>query len=232
MAATGHVPPTTSGPRSRSRSLLTPAGRRRTAISAPAGGSCQEMGPPSTLRSTPRQRACRAGSPQSSPARSALSCHPPEERLRLRFGTPALEDAAHVRGVARRRVYPDAVLARLTKAVGERSAGITRKGHSARRDWRTSDGSSAVHAKGHSGRDHAAPLLQAEAIVAQRVRWRGGAGSWHRPRRFHLCDRAPKVRRTCSSVEASSSCVASRVASPCSQRRVAARLRAVQHSSA
>jgi hypothetical protein len=44
--------------------------------------------------------------------------------------------------------------------------------------------------------------------------------------------RAPKVRRTCSSVAASSSCVASRVAWPRSQRRVAARLRAVQHSSA
>ena len=43
---------------------------------------------------------------------------------------------------------------------------------------------------------------------------------------------APNVRRTCSSVEASSSCVASRVASPLSQRRVAARLRPVQHSSA
>ena len=37
---------------------------------------------------------------------------------------------------------------------------------------------------------------------------------------------APKVRRMCSSVEASSSCVASRVASPRSQRRVAARLSA------
>jgi hypothetical protein len=42
----------------------------------------------------------------------------------------------------------------------------------------------------------------------------------------------PNVRRTCSSVEASSSWVASRVASPCSQRRVAARLSPVQHSSA
>ena len=51
-------------------------------------------------------------------------------------------------------------------------------------------------------------------------------------RRFHLCDRAPNVRRTCSSVEASTSCVTSRLASPCSQRRVAARLRPVQHSSA
>ena len=83
-------------------------------------------------------------------------------------------------------------------------------------------------------RDHAKGAFRARpcraaatsgAIVAQRVRWRGGAGSWHRPRRFHLCDRAPKVRRMCSSVEASSSCVASRVASPRSQRRVAARLR-------
>jgi YVTN family beta-propeller protein len=43
---------------------------------------------------------------------------------------------------------------------------------------------------------------------------------------------APNVRRTCSSVEASSSWVCSRVASPRSQRRVAARFRAVQHSSA
>ena len=43
---------------------------------------------------------------------------------------------------------------------------------------------------------------------------------------------APNVCRMCSSVEASSSCVASRVASPRSQRRVAARLSAVQHSSA
>ena len=42
----------------------------------------------------------------------------------------------------------------------------------------------------------------------------------------------PNVRRMCSSVEASSSDVASRVASPCSQRRVAERLSAVQHSSA
>ena len=43
---------------------------------------------------------------------------------------------------------------------------------------------------------------------------------------------APKVRRMCSSVEVSSSCVTSRVACPRSQRRVAARLSAVQHSSA
>ena len=43
---------------------------------------------------------------------------------------------------------------------------------------------------------------------------------------------APKVRRACSSVEAISSWVCSRVASPCSQRWVAARLRPVQHSSA
>ena len=42
----------------------------------------------------------------------------------------------------------------------------------------------------------------------------------------------PNVRRTCSRVEASSSCVALRVASPRSQRRVAARFRPVQHSSA
>ena len=49
-------------------------------------------------------------------------------------------------------------------------------------------------------------------------------------RRFGLGG-ARNVRRTCSSVEASSSDVASRVASPCSQRRVAARLSPVQHSS-
>ena len=40
------------------------------------------------------------------------------------------------------------------------------------------------------------------------------------------------LRRTCSRVEVSSSCVASRVASPRSQRRVAERFRPVQHSSA
>jgi hypothetical protein len=33
--------------------------------------------------------------------------------------------------------------------------------------------------------------------------------SWRGARRFHLCDRPPKARRTCSSMEASSSCVAS-----------------------
>ena len=43
---------------------------------------------------------------------------------------------------------------------------------------------------------------------------------------------APNVRRTCSSVVASTSCVALRVASPRNHRRVAARLRPVQHSSA
>ena len=42
----------------------------------------------------------------------------------------------------------------------------------------------------------------------------------------------PKVRRTCSSVEASSSWVDSRVASPRNHLRVAVRLRPVQHSSA
>ena len=42
------------------------------------------MGPPSTLRSAcAGARRVGGGAPQSSPARSALSCHPPEERFRL-----------------------------------------------------------------------------------------------------------------------------------------------------
>ena len=62
------------------------------------------------------------------------------------------------------------------------------------------------------------------------ARW-SATGRWSSTR-HGVSGGAPNVRRTCSSVEASSSCVASRVASPRSQRRVAARLSPVQHSSA
>jgi hypothetical protein len=51
-----------------------------------AGGSCQEMGP--AVDFSPRVGRFGAGvpGPKSSPARSALSCHPPEERLRPGVG--------------------------------------------------------------------------------------------------------------------------------------------------
>ena len=72
-----------------------------------------------------------------------------------------------------------------------------------------------------TGRRYA--TIRAEAIVAEACQAAATRlPAWNKT--VHLFDRAPKVRRTCSSVEASSSWVASRVASPRSQRRVAVRL--------
>jgi len=48
---------------------------------ASAGGSCQEMEPAGDFAARARHRPDALRNEQSSPARSALSCHPPEIRL-------------------------------------------------------------------------------------------------------------------------------------------------------
>jgi hypothetical protein len=48
---------------------------------ASAGGSCQEMEPAGDFAARARHRPDALRNEQSSPARSALSCHPPEMRL-------------------------------------------------------------------------------------------------------------------------------------------------------
>jgi hypothetical protein len=53
---------------------------------ASAGGSCQEMEPAGDFAARARHRPDALRNEQSSPARNALSCHPPENRLRPRTG--------------------------------------------------------------------------------------------------------------------------------------------------
>jgi hypothetical protein len=48
---------------------------------ASAGGSCQEMEPAGDFAARARHRPDASRNEQSSPARNALSCHPPEIRL-------------------------------------------------------------------------------------------------------------------------------------------------------
>jgi hypothetical protein len=60
-------------------------------VMASAGGSCQEMGPAvdfAVHASPPLHHSART--PQSSPARNALSCHPPEKRLPPRAHATAI----------------------------------------------------------------------------------------------------------------------------------------------